>query len=353
MNERERREAYSDSKYKKEGAISRYERYRYSRGGNGSIPRTAGRYYDSIPPRSQAEIDAKDRELYGWLDEEEELEFEEGELIASLPAVLPGIPASVMTRFGTSLGTRGLWRAFARIVARRFGERAAIALGLSAGDGPLPIGEIISLGLAAATVYEIYQLWDELWAETAQELANPNSQIVVTTEPENQIYTTPNEEQRRIEHTGSPPPHVQTGTPPFDTEAGRETVEGQQNTGGQYQQEVDWDNYIFESDKNPWRGDFVLNDGNLREGWIHIDARHITGNHPKGPGDLFEPNTTRSEVEALARKVIKKGVRISDPSKVMQTFEYKTKFQGKRERFKASVKTTTEELITVYPARSE
>ena len=68
---------------------------------------------------------------------------------------------------------------------------------------------------------------------------------------------------------------------------------------------------------------------------------------------MFEPNTTRAEIEALAEEVVSKGVRISDPRKVMQSFEYKTTFQGKREWFRASVKTTTEELVTIFPIRNE
>lgn len=66
---------------------------------------------------------------------------------------------------------------------------------------------------------------------------------------------------------------------------------------------------------------------------------------------MFEPNTTRAEVEALAREIVKNGKRVSLPDKPVQTFKYKTKFQGKREWFKASVRTSTEELITVFPAR--
>ena len=73
------------------------------------------------------------------------------------------------------------------------------------------------------------------------------NKIVVTEEPLPQVYTTPNREQKTPEHTGHVPPEVQTGTPPFDTEAGRETVEGQQHTGHQTQQEVDWRNYVMEA----------------------------------------------------------------------------------------------------------
>ena len=107
--------------------------------------------------------------------------------------------------------------------------------------------------MGVITIYQIYRAWDEIWGEVEQELGNPNSEIVVTQEPENQVYTTPNGEQQTVEHTGSVPPQVETGTPPFDTEAGRD-VNQQQHTGNTTQQEVDWDNYIFESRRRDVQG---------------------------------------------------------------------------------------------------
>ena len=35
-----------------------------------------------------------------------------------------------------------------------------------------------------------------------------------------------------------------------------------------------------------WRGQPRIEDGNAREGWRHIDERHVTGNAPGGPGGL-------------------------------------------------------------------
>ena len=174
-----------------------------------------------------------------------DLPLEEKQQIAS---VYQGstIPGFVIASYG-ALGSRALWRAFGQIVARRFGERAAFAATINAGDPISPVAELLTLGLGVITIYQIYRAWDDIWGEVEQELDNPNSEIVVTQEPENQVYTTPNEERRGIEHTGSVPPQVETQTPPFDTEAGRETVEGQNHTGNTSQQEVDWDNYIFES----------------------------------------------------------------------------------------------------------
>lgn len=58
-----------------------------------------------------------------------------------------------------------LWRHFWRAVIRRFAIRGLVAAGLSAADGPLPFGELVSLGLAVATIIEIAVVWDELWRE--------------------------------------------------------------------------------------------------------------------------------------------------------------------------------------------
>jgi hypothetical protein len=43
-----------------------------------------------------------------------------------------------------------------------------------------------------------------------------------------------------------------------------------------------------------------IENGNLEEGWTHIDARHVTGNHPYGAGDLFASGTTRAQLEQVA-----------------------------------------------------
>jgi len=63
---------------------------------------------------------------------------------------------------------RALWRHFWSVVARRFAIRGAAALALSAADGPLPFGELVSLGLGAITIVQIIQDWNELWHEADQ-----------------------------------------------------------------------------------------------------------------------------------------------------------------------------------------
>jgi hypothetical protein len=43
--------------------------------------------------------------------------------------------------------------------------RAAIAAGLAVADGPLPIGDLIALGMTLATIAQIISDWDDIWRE--------------------------------------------------------------------------------------------------------------------------------------------------------------------------------------------
>ena len=60
---------------------------------------------------------------------------------------------------------RSFWQIFWQIVVKRFGLRGAAAVGLAAADGPLPIGDLVSMGLTLFTIAEIAYYWDDLWAE--------------------------------------------------------------------------------------------------------------------------------------------------------------------------------------------
>lgn len=60
---------------------------------------------------------------------------------------------------------RALWRHFWRVVIQRFAVRGAIAAALSAADGPLPFGELISLGMALVTAVQIIDGWNDIWRE--------------------------------------------------------------------------------------------------------------------------------------------------------------------------------------------
>lgn len=63
------------------------------------------------------------------------------------------------------------WSFFWKEVSKRFAIRGATAAGLALVDGPLPIGDLIALGLSIWTIYEIISLWDVLWAAAAEEVA--------------------------------------------------------------------------------------------------------------------------------------------------------------------------------------
>jgi RHS repeat-associated protein len=96
-----------------------------------------------------------------------------------------------------------------------------------------------------------------------------------------------------------------------------------------------------------------IEDGNLKEGWIHIDARHVTGNHPNGPGDLFAAGTTRRQLEKAAAKIVKKGTRVTeDITKRMQTFEKKMVVNGKQDLVRVTVDSQdANRVITIFPVR--
>ena len=96
---------------------------------------------------------------------------------------------------------------------------------------------------------------------------------------------------------------METGTPPFDTEAGREVVEGQQHTGNQTQQEVDWRNYVMESFKGPAAKGFK---------WDHIMDRHAPWGktaQQSGKKNIFE-NMTENEIKKAVRNAWKNREKI-------------------------------------------
>ncbi|OKJ06699.1 RHS repeat-associated core domain-containing protein [Kitasatospora sp. CB01950] len=90
--------------------------------------------------------------------------------------------------------------------------------------------------------------------------------------------------------------------------------------------------------------------GNDKEGWIHIDGRHVTGNHPHGPGDLMPPGTTRNQVQSAAEKLVKRGQRISDPAKRMQLYEHRLTVNGMSARYRVLVDSHDfNRVITFFP----
>lgn len=89
----------------------------------------------------------------------------------------------VARQFTRRAAPRALWRHFWRTVIRRFALRGATMVALAAADGPLPIGELIDIGLAIWTIWEIINLWDELWEE-AETIARTESVVEVDVDVE-------------------------------------------------------------------------------------------------------------------------------------------------------------------------
>lgn len=95
-----------------------------------------------------------------------------------------------------------------------------------------------------------------------------------------------------------------------------------------------------------------IEDGNLHEGWQHIESRHITGNHPNGPGDLFAPGTTRAQLQKAAEQIVKNGSRISAPGRRLQTFQMKIKINGRKDVVRLVVDSDdANRVITMFPVK--
>ncbi|MBT2456501.1 RHS repeat-associated core domain-containing protein [Streptomyces sp. ISL-86] len=93
-----------------------------------------------------------------------------------------------------------------------------------------------------------------------------------------------------------------------------------------------------------------LENGNPKQGWQHIDERHIAGNHSSGHGDLMPPTTTRQQVEEAAEIMIEKGNRVSDPARQIQTFEKRMTVNGMRARYRLIVDSEDgNRIITFFP----
>ncbi|MDN7874661.1 RHS repeat-associated core domain-containing protein [Burkholderia aenigmatica] len=97
-----------------------------------------------------------------------------------------------------------------------------------------------------------------------------------------------------------------------------------------------------------------IEDGNSKEGWQHIDGRHISGTHPSGAGDLFPQGTTRGELQSVCECLVKNGTRISDPKRRIQSYEKRMKVSGKRVRVRGAFDSHDKNrTITVFPVESE
>lgn len=113
------------------------------------------------------------------------------------------------------------------------------------------------------------------------------------------------------------------------------------------------DDHIHGGGKTPNRNTPHIEDGNLKEGWEHIDARHITGNHPNGAGDLFAKGTTCAQLEQAAKKTVSKGRRVTEnPTRTMQTFEKNIVVNGKKDLVRVIVDSSdSNRVVTMFPVR--
>ncbi|WP_232442507.1 RHS repeat-associated core domain-containing protein, partial [Burkholderia ubonensis] len=97
-----------------------------------------------------------------------------------------------------------------------------------------------------------------------------------------------------------------------------------------------------------------IEDGNSKEGWQHIDERHISGTHSSGAGDIFPPETSREELQRVCECLVKNGTRISDPKRRIQTYAKRGKVSGKRARVRGSFDSHDKNrTITLFPVEGE
>jgi RHS repeat-associated protein len=101
----------------------------------------------------------------------------------------------------------------------------------------------------------------------------------------------------------------------------------------------------------PHRAKPRIEQGNDKEGWIHIQKRHLPGGGVSGKqGDLFSPGTSLSQIEQAARVIVSKGRRTSPVNRTVQTFEQKMVINGKQARYKVVVDSDDgNRIITMFP----
>jgi hypothetical protein len=87
-------------------------------------------------------------------------------------AFQPNQPLFTLARtLGLTMAAAGAavsWKFFWKAVATRFAVRGATAVALAAADGPLPVGDLIALGMTLWTVVDVIRLSDELWREAGR-----------------------------------------------------------------------------------------------------------------------------------------------------------------------------------------
>nr|WP_276554525.1 RHS repeat-associated core domain-containing protein [Pseudomonas peradeniyensis] len=100
----------------------------------------------------------------------------------------------------------------------------------------------------------------------------------------------------------------------------------------------------------PW-----IPNGNTKEGWQHIDERHISGtNTSQGAGDLFAVGTTQEQIQTACECLVKKGTRTTTPDRRIQIYEKRITINGERDRVRGVFDSAdNNRTITIFPVRSE
>lgn len=115
--------------------------------------------------------------------------------LPSLPSIIPGF---ILKRLGSRVSEKLLWQAFWKVVVKRFGIRGGAAAVFSAADGPLPVGELISIGLLAWTIIDIVRFWNELWQKLLRKLMESHGKKISQKFP--LPYRYPNRDAIQIKH---------------------------------------------------------------------------------------------------------------------------------------------------------
>ena len=96
-------------------------------------------------------------------------------------------------------------------------------------------------------------------------------------------------------------------------------------------------------------GSINITEGNSKRGLKHILERHSPDEfvtHEKG--DLFPSGTTHNQILDGINQVFSKGTRVSDPKKVMQTFEKRIKLNGESANYRLIVDTNNGDVVTFF-----
>ena len=101
----------------------------------------------------------------------------------------------------------------------------------------------------------------------------------------------------------------------------------------------------------PHRARPRIEQGNDRQGWIHIQRRHFPGGDVSSrQGDLFASGTSQFQIEQAARILVTKGRRTSDVNLPIQTFEKNMVINGRQARYKVVVDSDdANRVITIFP----